>query len=137
MFAYHHRYSETEHSQQCKGIKESMNSNKKCGDKTIKDRGVSVINTYEEISDIPRPSKPIPAFSASTGNITLSPISLKHSSLPCISNLQQIHVCNELFHLHESSEKSSSNQNFPQADHSAYEGTYTDNYSCMCIPFVR
>ena len=102
-----------------------MDSNEQESDgRTIKDRGVSVINTYEEISDIPVHSKPVPAFSASTGNITSSPVSLKHSSLPCISNFQQIHVCNDLFHLHESSEKCSSKETFPQTEHPVNKGTY-------------
>jgi len=121
----YYRNLEKEHSEPCKSIKEAMDSNEQeCDRRTIKDRNLSVINTYEEISDISRNIKPVPAFSVSTGNITSSPISLKRSSLPCISNFQQIHVCNDLFHLRDSSEKSSSREIFLQADNSVHEGTY-------------
>ena len=126
MYVYcnYYRNSGKESTVPCKSIKETMGSNEQESDgRTIKDKDVSVINLYEEISDIPVHSKPVPAFSASTGNIVSSPVSLKRSSLPCISNFQQIHVTNELFHLHESSEKCSSQETIPLPECSANEGT--------------
>jgi len=124
MCVLYYRNSEKEYSEPCKSTKETIDSNEQeCDSRTIKDGNFSVINAYEEISDISGNIKPVPAFSASTGNITSSPISLKHSSLPCISKFQQIHVCNDLFHLHDSSEESSSKEIIPQADNSVHEGT--------------